>query len=99
MSFRTIMKTSTLNGAALVRLSGTDLNVSRACLGTMTFGSSASENESRDILDYAIDHGINFVDTANIYSKGAAEEILGRTLNGRRQRLILDRKSTRLNSS
>jgi aryl-alcohol dehydrogenase-like predicted oxidoreductase len=86
------MKTSTLNGAALVRLSGTDLNVSRACLGTMTFGSSASENESRDILDYAIDHGINFVDTANIYSKGAAEEILGRTLNGRRQRLILASK-------
>src|ERR1017187_1561390 len=86
------MKSETLNGTDRVTLNGTDLNVSRACLGTMTFGSSASENESRDILDYAIDHGINFVDTANIYSKGAAEEILGRTLNGRRQRLILASK-------
>ena len=69
------MKSETLNGTDRVTLNGTDLNVSRACLGTMTFGSPANESESRDILDYAIDQGINFVDTANIYSKGAAEEI------------------------
>lgn len=73
-------------------LSGTDLNVSRACLGTMTFGNPANESGSRDILDYAMDHGINFVDTANIYSKGVAEEILGETFNGRPKRLILARK-------
>ena len=86
------MKSETLNGTDRVTLNGTDLNVSRACLGTMTFGSPANESESRDILDYAIDQGINFVDTANIYSKGAAEEILGKTFNGRRHRLILASK-------
>jgi aryl-alcohol dehydrogenase-like predicted oxidoreductase len=75
-----------------VTLSGTGLRVSRACLGTMTFGSSASENDSRNILDCAIEHGINFVDTANIYGQGAAEEILGRALNGRRERLIIASK-------
>lgn len=75
-----------------VALNGTDLNASRACLGTMTFGSPTSENDSRDILDYAIDHGINFIDTANIYGQGAAEEILGRAFNGRRHRLILASK-------
>jgi aryl-alcohol dehydrogenase-like predicted oxidoreductase len=76
----------------IITLNGTDLSVSRACLGTMTFGSPASENDSRDILDYAIDHGINFIDTANIYGQGVAEEILGRALNGRRHRLILASK-------
>jgi aryl-alcohol dehydrogenase-like predicted oxidoreductase len=92
MAFRRKMKNSTLNGTDRVTLNGTDLNVSRACLGTMTFGSPASENDSRDILDYAIDHGINFVDTANIYSHGAAEEILGRAFNSRRHRLVLASK-------
>jgi len=75
-----------------VTLNGTNLNVSRACLGTMTFGSPASEAESRDIFDYAFDHGINFIDTANIYGHGTAEEILGRAFNGRRQHLILASK-------
>ena len=87
------MKSEPLSGADRVPLSGTDLNVSRACLGTMTFGAPADENECRDILDYAIDHGINFIDTANIYSKGAAEEILGKTFDGRRHWLILASKA------
>jgi aryl-alcohol dehydrogenase-like predicted oxidoreductase len=77
----------------LIMLNGTDLNVSRACLGTMTFGSPASETQSQDILNYALDHGINFIDTANIYGNGASEEILGRAFNGRRQQFILASKA------
>ena len=76
-----------------ITLNGTDLNVSRACLGTMTFGSPASEAQSQDILNYAVDHGINFIDTANIYGHGVAEEILGKAFNGRRQQLIVASKA------
>jgi aryl-alcohol dehydrogenase-like predicted oxidoreductase len=50
-----------------VTLNGTGPSVSRAWLGAMMFGSPASENDSRDILDYAIGHGIYFIDTANIW--------------------------------
>ena len=55
----------------------------------MTFGSPASETQSQEILNYALGHGINFIDTANIYSHGAAEEILGRAFDGRRQQFII----------
>jgi aryl-alcohol dehydrogenase-like predicted oxidoreductase len=82
----------TLESMETVYLKGTDLKVSRACLGTMTFGSQANETESRTILDYALDHGINFIDTAHIYVHGTSEEILGKTLDGRRHQLILASK-------
>jgi len=75
-----------------VVLSLSGLSVSRACLGTMTFGTQADERESVQILDHAIDSGINFIDTANIYGNGASEEILGRALKGRRQQIVLASK-------
>src|SRR6266478_5966235 len=73
-------------------LNSTGLTVSRACLGTMTFGAQADESESNLILDYALAAGINFVDTANIYAKGASEEILGRLLRGRRHEIVVASK-------
>lgn len=73
-------------------LSCTDLIVSRACLGTMTFGMQADELESTRILNHALSSGINFIDTANIYSGGASEEILGKALKGRRQQVVLASK-------
>jgi aryl-alcohol dehydrogenase-like predicted oxidoreductase len=75
-----------------VTLDNTGQAVSRACLGTMTFGAQADESESSRILDCALDSGINFVDTANIYAKGASEEILGRALRGRRHQVVLASK-------
>ncbi|MCC6365018.1 MAG: aldo/keto reductase [Bryobacterales bacterium] len=75
-----------------VTLKHTDLTVSRAVLGTMTFGGQADEPLSGRILDTALDSGINFVDTANSYNKGLSEEILGRALQGRRHRVILATK-------
>lgn len=74
------------------KLKHTDLTVSRICLGTMTFGGQADETAARAILDRCLDAGINFVDTANIYTKGASEEIVGRLLRGRRQRVVLASK-------
>lgn len=69
-----------------VRLGKSGLNVSRICLGTMTFGTPAwrpwvlSEAESRPFFARALEHGINFFDTADMYSRGLSEEVCGRAL-------------------
>lgn len=81
---------------------GTDLNVSKICLGTMTFGSPVAEPDAIRLVRYAMDeHGINFVDTANMYegynryagsAGGVAEEILGKAVAGRRDQFVLATK-------
>ena len=71
-----------------VKLGNTGLDVSRLCLGCMSFGDSEAwvhkwllnEEDSRPIIKKALDLGINFFDTANVYSLGKSEEILGRDL-------------------
>ncbi|MFW5642658.1 MAG: aldo/keto reductase [Alkalispirochaeta sp.] len=57
------------------------LKVSELCLGTMTFGRETSERESFGILDAFVDAGGNFFDTADVYSRGGSEEIVGKWLN------------------
>jgi aryl-alcohol dehydrogenase-like predicted oxidoreductase len=73
-------------------LSTTDLKVSRLSFGTMTFGSSTDQAAASRIVERCLDAGINFFDTANVYSKGAAETILAKALSGRRQNVILATK-------
>ena len=69
-----------------VNLGRSDLKVSRICLGTMTYGSSRwrpwvlDEEASRPLIKQALEAGINFFDTADIYSLGASEEVLGHAL-------------------
>lgn len=69
-----------------VRLGTTGLKVSRLCLGTMTYGTPAwrpwvlDEATSRPFIKRALELGINFFDTANMYSRGGSEEVLGRAL-------------------
>jgi aryl-alcohol dehydrogenase-like predicted oxidoreductase len=69
-----------------INLGSTGLKVSRICLGTMTYGSKSwrpwvlEESESRPFIARAMELGINFFDTADMYSLGASEEILGRAL-------------------
>ncbi len=75
------------------RLYGVGLEVSRVCLGTMTFGSQADTSASARMIDLCLDAGITFFDTANVYSKGASEEILGNVLGARRSRVILASKA------
>jgi 1-deoxyxylulose-5-phosphate synthase len=66
------------------QLGDSDLRVSEICLGTWTtFGGSLSEDEAHAVVDAAFDAGINFFDTANVYSEGRSEEVLGRALAGR----------------
>lgn len=76
-----------------VPLPSTGLKVSRICLGTMTFGGQTSAEDSREIIASALDHGINFIDTANIYTKGESEKILGQSLGHRREDVILATKT------
>src|SRR5689334_4012625 len=69
-----------------VNLGRTGLKVSRICLGCMTFGSKKwrewviEEEESRPVIKHALDAGINFFDTADMYSLGVSEEVTGRAL-------------------
>ena len=73
-------------------LGGTDLKVSRLCLGTMTFGAQVDEPTAASMVDLCLEQGINFFDTANVYNAGVTESILGRILGGRRERIVLATK-------
>jgi 1-deoxyxylulose-5-phosphate synthase len=82
-----------------VRLGRTGLQVSRLCLGTMTFGFQCDEETSRSILDASADAGITFIDTADVYPLGGGmervgrtEEIVGRWLSGRRDDFVVATK-------
>jgi len=75
-----------------IQLAGTNLSVSRLCFGNMTFGSQTDEASAARMIDCCFANGINFLDTANIYNKGAAEEMLGKLLLGRRHRVVLATK-------
>jgi aryl-alcohol dehydrogenase-like predicted oxidoreductase len=68
----------------LRQLGDSDLRVSEICLGTWTtFGGSLPEPDAFAVVDAAFEHGINFFDTANVYSEGRSEEVLGRALASR----------------
>lgn len=68
------------------------LEVSELCLGTMMFADQTPLHEAREIVAHAADHGVNFIDTADVYSKGGAEEMVGTLLRGRRERWVLATK-------
>src|SRR6266540_3881985 len=76
------------------QLGRTGVQVSVLCLGCMMFGGKTGPEESYDIIDRAIDAGINFLDTANVYSRGRSEEVTGAALkrNGKRQQVVLATK-------
>ena len=72
----------------------TGVEVSPLCLGAMMFGAwgNADHDESVRIIHRALDAGINFVDTADVYSRGESEEIVGKALKGRRDSVVLATK-------
>ena len=75
-------------------LGRTGVKVSPLCLGCMMFGGRTSEEDSYAIIDRSIEAGINFLDTANVYSRGRSEEVTGAALkrNGKRQQIVLATK-------
>lgn len=75
-------------------LGATGVRVSELCYGTMSFGGDADEAESGRMYAACRDAGINFFDSANVYSKGRSEEILGRLIAGERDEVIITSKCT-----
>jgi aryl-alcohol dehydrogenase-like predicted oxidoreductase len=75
-------------------LGRTGVQVSKLCLGTMMFGAwgNTDHDDSIRIIHRALDAGINFVDTADVYSDGESEEIVGKALKGRRDDVVLATK-------
>jgi len=75
-------------------LGRTGVKVSQLCLGCMMFGGKTEAEDSYDIIDRAIDAGINFIDTANVYSRGESEKVTGEALkrNGQRDSIVLATK-------
>ena len=76
-------------------LGGTGIKVSPYCLGAMMFGAwgNPDHEDSIRIIHAALDGGINFVDTADVYSGGQSEEIVGKALKGRRDEVVLATKA------
>ncbi len=66
--------------------------VSRICLGTMNFGDKCDFDQSKAIFERALERGVNFFDTAPMYSGGVAEEFLGRAMAGKRDKLLIATK-------
>lgn len=84
------------------KIPNTDINVSKICLGTMTFGQQNSEKEAHEQLNYAFEKGVNFIDTAEMYSipgnkntQGSSERLIGTWLkNQKREDLVVATKVT-----
>lgn len=74
------------------RLGASGLEVSSLCLGTMMFGVSTEPAEAQRIVDAAFDAGVNFIDTADAYGKGASEQIVGAAIRTRRRRWVVATK-------
>ncbi|MFN0071614.1 MAG: aldo/keto reductase [Chloroflexota bacterium] len=74
------------------KLGASGLKVSVIGLGSNTFGATAEEAGSTEVIQTAIDQGVNFIDTANVYSFGTSEEYVGKAIRGRRHDLVIGTK-------
>jgi len=90
--------TQALDLTAYRLLGRSGLRISPLALGTMTFGTEwgwgAEEADARRIFDAYLDRGGNFVDTANAYTNGSSERLVGEFAQGRRERLVISTKYT-----
>lgn len=75
-----------------IKLKNTDLEVSRLCFGTMTFGKPLDQAGATQLVNRCIEAGITFFDTANMYQAGVAETMLGHAIKSRRDRLVVASK-------
>jgi aryl-alcohol dehydrogenase-like predicted oxidoreductase len=78
--------------AAFTTLGNSGIKVSRLCLGTMMFGDQTDSAEAASILTAALDHQVNFVDTADVYTRGASETMLGELMKKQRHQIVLASK-------
>ena len=74
------------------KMGRTGLKVSALCLGTMTFGKQVDEPTSLGIIERALDLGVNFIDTADMYVNGVTEQIVAKAIKGKRDSVVLASK-------
>ncbi len=76
-------------------LGRTGVKISQFCLGTMMFSGRTNKQDSIEIIDYALDQDVNFIDTANVYANNESERIIGEALarDGKRKNTILVTKA------
>jgi aryl-alcohol dehydrogenase (NADP+) len=79
-------------GIGYQQLGRSGLRVSRLCLGTMMFGGATAEDEAGRIIEDAHEHGVNFIDTADIYNNGKSEKVVRRAIAAQRDRWVLATK-------
>ena len=93
--------TRSANGVNFIKVGNTDIEISQICIGAMSFGKAGTlhdwtldEAQSEAIIKHAIEKGINFFDTANIYSAGTSEEYLGKALkkHAKRENVVISSK-------
>lgn len=93
--------TRTQDGVNFIKVGHTDIEISQICIGAMSFGKAGTlhdwtlnESDSEAIIKHALDKGINFFDTANIYSAGTSEEYLGKALkkHAKREDVVISSK-------
>ncbi len=93
--------TKTKNGVNFVKVGHTDIEISQICIGAMSFGKAGTlhnwtlnEKDSEAIIKHALEKGLNFFDTANIYSAGTSEEYLGKALKKfvKREEVVISSK-------
>jgi aryl-alcohol dehydrogenase-like predicted oxidoreductase len=75
-----------------VSIRHSDLSFAYATVGTMMFGKRADQGEAQRIVDVALDHGMTFFDTADMYQDGESERLLGKALKGRREKCVVATK-------
>ncbi len=73
-------------------LGASGMKVSELCLGTMMFGGQTDAAEAQRIVDHAVDNGVNFIDTANVYTEGRSEAVIGPAIKAKRDRWVLATK-------
>ena len=74
-------------------LGSSNLKVSALCLGTMMFGDQTEQGEAQRIVAHAHEHGVNFLDTADVYTSGASEAMLGPLIKAHRHDRLLATKT------
>src|SRR5215470_19134394 len=73
-------------------LGSSGLKVSELCLGTMMFGGPTDETQARRIVDHAAESGVNFLDTADVYTEGRSETVVGAAIKATRERWVVATK-------
>src|SRR5262245_39889069 len=88
----TFSKEQSVANMAYRVLGSSGIKVSEISLGTMMFGGATEDGEAKRIVDHAAEHGVNFIDTADVYNDGRSEGVVGAAIKAKRNKWVLATK-------